>query len=130
MKALTIYQPFAKLILIGEKRVENRTWGTRHRGDLLIHAGKSKAFLGEAILPDGAPLEFGAIIAKCFLSDCADISIIRAGRYDAKYPWLRDHQHAIGPFCWILKYIEPIEPIPCNGKQGLWEYKGKIGAPL
>ncbi len=42
MKALTICQPYAELIMRGVKRVENRTWATRYKGALLIHAGKSR----------------------------------------------------------------------------------------
>ena len=39
MKALSIRQPYAYLILIGVKRIENRTWPTLYRGPLAIHAG-------------------------------------------------------------------------------------------
>jgi hypothetical protein len=45
MKALTICQPYAELILRGEKLVENREWHTPHRGTILLHAGKSKDWL-------------------------------------------------------------------------------------
>jgi hypothetical protein len=38
MKILTIRQPYAQLIVTGQKPIENRTWGTRYRGPLLIHA--------------------------------------------------------------------------------------------
>jgi hypothetical protein len=43
VKALTIIQPFAWLIAVGAKRVENRTWPAppRFHGPLLIHAGKA-----------------------------------------------------------------------------------------
>jgi len=40
MKALSIKQPWAELILRGIKDVENRSWETAYRGQLLIHAGK------------------------------------------------------------------------------------------
>ena len=36
MKAISIRQPFAHLILCGEKEYEYRTWSTEHRGDLLV----------------------------------------------------------------------------------------------
>ena len=39
MKALSIQQPWAWMILYGTKRVENRTWATSFRGPFLIHAG-------------------------------------------------------------------------------------------
>jgi ASCH domain len=37
--ALSVRQPWAALLLDGRKPVENRTWSTRHRGPLVIHAG-------------------------------------------------------------------------------------------
>ena len=40
MKVLTIKQPWATLIMQGNKRFEFRSWQTKYRGDLLIHAGK------------------------------------------------------------------------------------------
>jgi hypothetical protein len=40
MKAISIKQPWADAILLGLKRVENRTWGTHHEGPLILHAGK------------------------------------------------------------------------------------------
>jgi len=45
MKALTISQPYASLIASGEKWVENRTWATRYRGPLAIHAGRGTQYL-------------------------------------------------------------------------------------
>ena len=41
MKALSLWQPWASLIVHGEKDVENRTWPTRFRGRLVIHASKT-----------------------------------------------------------------------------------------
>lgn len=38
MYALSIRQPWAWLILFGGKDVENRTWRTNIRGEILIHA--------------------------------------------------------------------------------------------
>lgn len=40
MKALSIRQPWAWLIAQGYKDIENRTWPTRFRGRVLIHASK------------------------------------------------------------------------------------------
>lgn len=41
MKVITIKQPWASLIILGLKKYEFRTWRTRYRGKILIHAGKS-----------------------------------------------------------------------------------------
>jgi len=40
MKVISIRQPWASLIVIGAKDVENRTWPTRYRGPVLIHASQ------------------------------------------------------------------------------------------
>lgn len=41
MKALSILQPYAWLIVTGRKDIENRVWYTGFRGPVLIHAGKT-----------------------------------------------------------------------------------------
>jgi activating signal cointegrator 1 len=40
MKAITIWQPYATLIMLGLKRYETRHWSTSYRGPLIIHAAK------------------------------------------------------------------------------------------
>lgn len=40
MKAISIRQPWAWLIVNGYKDIENRTWDTKYRGMVLIHASK------------------------------------------------------------------------------------------
>jgi hypothetical protein len=45
MKCLSVHQPWAWAIVGGPKRIEHRTWRTAHRGQLLIHAGRSRATL-------------------------------------------------------------------------------------
>lgn len=40
MKIITIKQPWATLIAEGYKKYEFRSWQTKYRGPLLIHAGK------------------------------------------------------------------------------------------
>lgn len=40
MKALSLWQPWASLMVHGMKRIETRGWYMRHRGPLLIHAAK------------------------------------------------------------------------------------------
>ena len=43
MKALSIKQPWASLIAHGIKNIENRTWKTKFRGRIFIHASSSPA---------------------------------------------------------------------------------------
>lgn len=41
MKTLSLYQPWATLMVIGAKRIETRSWMSRYRGPLAIHSTKS-----------------------------------------------------------------------------------------
>lgn len=113
MKALTICQPYAHLIAIGDKVIENRTWPTRYRGWLAIHAGKSKDWLD----PDNETnpdLVFGAIVAVARMVDCR--------RLEQLSPELKSHKHANGPWCWVFdKVLRLPTPVPCKGAQGLWQ---------
>lgn len=134
MKALTICQPYAHLIALGRKRVENRTWPTRYRGPLLIHAGKSRSWLddeGEGIDARYGirirEMAFGAVVAIADLVECVSYGRIELRDFDREYPWLREHEHANGPWCWILANVRRLpEPIPARGAQGLFELKGAI----
>lgn len=124
MKCLTVCQPFASLIANPPhvKRVENRRWATGYTGPLAIHAGKSRQWLDcwpVEQRPD--PMPFGALVAVARLVGCVHIDAIRSGRMAKSLQWLRDHEHAEGPWCWVLRNIKPLpEPIRCGGRQGLW----------
>jgi activating signal cointegrator 1 len=41
MKALSLTQPWASLVAIGAKQIETRSWSTRYRGRVAIHAAAS-----------------------------------------------------------------------------------------
>lgn len=116
MRALTIIQPWASLIVLGYKRVENRTWSTPYRGRLLIHAGKksldaSGISLAQSLgirLPDDLPC--GAIVGECELVSCSE-------RRDLS----EEDPFWFGPVGWRLtNAICYPTPIPCRGSLGLW----------
>jgi hypothetical protein len=123
MRALTILQPWAEMIARGVKRVENRTWRTKYRGPLAIHAGKSMAWMESedaaawperygVDMPRADALTFGAIIAVAELVDCVGVENLPAE--------LRGHAFASGPWCWVLTGARRIEPIVCKGAQLVW----------
>ena len=87
MKALSLWQPWAGLVACGVKTVETRSWSTRYRGPLAIHAAKRKPTVDEAMLLAKAgaclmgdvpavyskthPLiPFGVVVATCELAAC------------------------------------------------------------
>jgi hypothetical protein len=57
VKALTLHQPWAQLVAIGAKRIETRSWSTRYRGPLAIHAGARKPAIEDG--EDGPHGELG-----------------------------------------------------------------------
>ena len=52
MKVLTLFQPWATLVILGEKKIETRSWKTNYRGEIAIHAGKKwiKVYLKNPII--------------------------------------------------------------------------------
>lgn len=126
MKALTICQPYAALIVTGEKLVENRGWSTNYRGRLLIHAGKSRKWLDnkdeQEFTERGDSLVFGAAVGEATLVNVLYIDAIHRGDYDMRYPWLWDHAHTHGPWCWVLQDVKRYtQPVPWKGARGLWD---------
>lgn len=95
MKALTIRQPWASLIAAGVKTIETRSWSTRYRGPLAIHAGAHRPTEGEELCGDSGwywdwdvdhgivilgrepwnehPAPLGAVVATCTLADVVPI---------------------------------------------------------
>ena len=125
MKVLTIKQPWATLIMQGDKRFEFRSWQTKYRGELLIHAGKG--IDKEAVkrlakyLPEELPS--GKILGKVELVDCIKMSsnfkklllnenkdIYTKSSFSENYGWQLDN----------VKVFK--DPIPAKGKLSLWEY--------
>lgn len=96
MKALTVRQPYAHLIAIGEKRVENRSRQTGHRGPLVIHAGKSRACITEEDLEHYPGLAFGALIGRVDLVACLRVVDLEAGDVPSHVAWVEYDPHVEG----------------------------------
>jgi activating signal cointegrator 1 len=76
MKVISLLQPWASLYVLGRKKIETRSWNTKHRGELLVHASAGKKAQAKALmmdfqqefpnlqLPKYETLPFGAIIGK------------------------------------------------------------------
>lgn len=118
VKGLTVCQPYAHLIALPDsdpraKRIENRTWSTPYRGHLLIHAGKSTAWLDDDDELEYPRMAFGAAVALARLADCVPLSRVPEH--------LKGSPHALGPVCWVLEDVQALaRPIPWRGAQGLW----------
>jgi hypothetical protein len=116
MKALTIKQPWAWAIMFAGKDIENRSWLSRYRGELAIHAGArmhdyTKMPRGVRA-PDDDDLVFSEIIGTVELVDCVEKS---------RSKWFS------GPRGLVFRNARPLEkPVPCTGALGLWNVPPEI----
>ncbi len=117
MKCLSIRQPWALLVCVGSKLIENRSKTTHYRGEIAIHAGSHAAALMYFSEQDGWDeslrewFAFGAIIGVAELFDAA--------AFDRR---IHDAPWASGPYC--LKFRNPrlfCDPIPHKGRVNLCE---------
>lgn len=128
MKVITIKQPWATLIAKGYKEYEFRTWKTKYRGDILIHAGKSidkKAMERFKNLNLDYPL--GQIIAKATITDCVKVDEglrnILAKKDPVVYKGvINKTSNDWDGYGFKLEDIKEINPIKINGKLSLWDY--------
>ena len=109
VKALTVQQPWASLIVEGIKDVENRTRYSYYRGRLGIHAGlrfdQQALDRYERVLGDELPL--GALVGSITLVDCID---------DSRSEWAIP-----GMWHWILANPRKLaRPRWMPGKLGIW----------
>lgn len=127
MKAITIKQPFASLIAAGLKEYEFRTWKTKYRGEILIHAGKGvdkKAMKKFEHLNSEYPS--GCIIAKVTLADCIKVDDELRKKLSERnaeiYSSIIKHTEWEG-YGFKLENIVKTEPIPAKGKLSIWEFE-------
>ena len=111
MMALSVRQPWASLIIEGLKVVENRTWATRYRGPLLIHASKSynkstRPPIHDTIKEHPPIFPLGAIIGIVNLVGCVT---------EHKSYWFE------GPYGFVLENAHKFkDPIPYKGRPGMF----------
>lgn len=75
--ALSVKQPWAALLVAGRKAIEVRTWSTRRRGPILIHAAKvpdrrpwAWAWVGDDPVLRAAAGITGGVVGVGELADC------------------------------------------------------------
>lgn len=126
MKVLSIKEPWASLIMNGTKKIETRSWKTKYRGEIYIHASSSKAKITKPevyeLIKD-MNFKCGYIICKCNLVDC----IYMTDEYvnDMKINHYEEYicgHYEVGRYAWIVEDVRVIEPIEAKGKLGLWNY--------
>ncbi len=126
MKALSIRQPWAELILQGRKTIELRTWPTNYRGRIAIHAGQTlKEAACAAYGLDPASLTRGALVGTVEIVEMVTLD-------DQLWEALRDQHLGLGPFPgdllgWRLANPQRLpEPIPMPGHLGLFSIPDEL----
>lgn len=146
-KVISLYQPFASLVVAGLKQYETRSWDTKYRGPLLIHATKTmpgwaKGFAQSdqvisALWRKGLRFEdlpMGAIIGSADLINTVRTDLWLAGRMklvddvndQIEEDWREEYlfgNYDEGRFAWEL--TNPVlfdTPIPARGSQGFWNF--------
>lgn len=136
MKCISLWQPWATLLAHGKKRVETRSWATRHRGPVLIHASKkwnqqladlcrqppfrsTIAEIGRAF-----EFEFGALLGIANIHDCRQAAEWSPQVSDVERAF---GDYSVGRFCWLMDGFRPFAvPIPYRGFQGLFDVPADV----
>jgi hypothetical protein len=125
MKALSIRQPWAWLIVHGGKNIENRSWHTKFRGRFLVHAAKgmTKAEYRSARdyarqrgveIPALRDLDCGGVIGSVFLADSRDTS---------QSPWY------MGEKAFLLVDPKPLPFVPLKGRLNFFDVPDELVTP-
>jgi ASCH domain len=142
MKSLSIKQPWASLIAHGIKPIENRTWRTKFRGRIYIHASAKPAKINFEVAGQASAQEitissmlnqveedelFSCIIGEVDIIDCV---VNHESIWAEKTPFVQSGNKRFYPdkpiYNWVLAnpvlYDKPI--LNVKGKLSFWEYNG------
>ncbi len=133
MKGLTLWQPWASLIGRG-KHYETRSWSTKYRGPIAIHAALRKPVTSELTEQTKIIVEktfgnewisnipLGEIIAVAHITDCKPTETIDT---DPINKLLGNYSH--GRWAWELSDIIILsKPLPFKGSHKLWNVPDEI----
>lgn len=124
MRAITLYQPFASWIARGDKEYETRSWSTKYRGEILIHAGLKLDYLPMTDIIENYPR--GVVVALATLENVYPTEL--------QIDYVSMDERAVGDwrpdrYAWKLTDVRPLQiPIACKGRQGLWRPSGDLVA--
>lgn len=130
MKAISIRQPWAWLIVNAGKDIENRSWRTPYRGAVLIHAAKgctakeyveaflfAEQFVPEIVrrMPDRKSIERGGIVGMADIVGCVK---------ESSSPWF------FGPNGFVLRNQKKLPFFECKGRLGFFDVELPEGIEL
>jgi len=140
MKAITLHQPYATLVMLGYdiKWHETRSWSTKHRGKLAIHAAASKPayareaakhpLIAAALATHGLSYEslpYGALLGTV---DLVAVHEMTPKLIAEQTPTeLATGDWTPGRYAWQLEDRQPYAlPVDCRGYQQLWNVPREV----
>ncbi len=142
MKALTLWQPWASLMVLGFKKVETRIWATKYRGTIAIHsAKKTPTFIGlsrhasefvrhledcgigttsYAYYREGKMLPEGVVLGTA--------ELVAVEETDSVVEDLTSRERVFGNYesgryAWFFEHVKVFNhPIPAKGNRMLWNW--------
>jgi len=141
MKAISLWQPWASLVVIGAKTWETRSWDTNYRGPLAIHAAKrwtpaQRDLIAQepfklALTTAGIyELPLGKVVGKVeltFTTQSPANGMIWLPHMDKPFVMHEPEQSfgdfSKGRFAWLLENPECLgAPVPERGRQRFWTF--------
>lgn len=133
MKAISLLQPWASLVVMGAKKYETRSWNTFYRGRILIHASQGKEagmnlwYLDpfDKYIKDFNALPFGAIIGECKIEMTMETELVRKKLMGTDEYLFGDY--STGRMAWRL--VQPVQYkriIPCKGQLNVWDVPEEV----
>lgn len=141
--ALTVWQPWASALAAGIKKNETRSWATKYRGPIVIHAAACSALtvprsptldsattcrelletFGE--YKEWGALPTGAVLAVGNLVGCEKLTPEFVAGLSETERALGDYTP--GRYAWKIEDVLRLSPpVHARGKQGLWEWPGLV----
>jgi hypothetical protein len=142
MKALSLQQPWATLLVYGEKHYETRSWKTEYRGELLVHAARKFTDLARAMCErepfksallrcgykSPADLPRGVVLRKVRLLDCQPTEVVERVLAEGHLSpeeiakELAFGDYSPGRHAWLQGHPTPLVlSIPFRGALGLFD---------
>lgn len=143
IRCISLRQPWASLVALGEKQVETRSWQIRFRGVLGIHASRrvrpedaallSREPFQSSLLRGGiaSPLDLptGHIVGMCRIIACEPHTPDFIASLSARERAFGTY--APGRWGWLISDPHPLpQPIPARGRLGIWTADTEIAAQL
>lgn len=125
IKVITLKQPWATLVASGYKKYEFRSWNTKYRGEIYIHAGKGvdkkaiKRF-------ESLNLEYPSsrILCKCDIIDTIKLDERINKIINSSNELVYGSNDNRTGYAWKLDNIEKVNiDLKINGKLSIWNYE-------